>query len=258
MLVSLPQIAKVIDHALLHPALTDTEIHDGLLLAKKLRVAAVCVKPYSVFEAKKVLTGSDVLVCAVVGFPHGSSTTSIKVLEAEEAARDGALEIDMVVNVGKVLSGDWAYVANEIQAVNKAAVRQGATLKVIFENDFLAEEHITRLCGICTDASVAFVKTSTGFGFVKTTGGLYTYKGATVPHLRLMLTSVGPDVRVKAAGGVRTLDEMLFAMSLGVARIGTSGTAEILEEAARRGIGQTPVEVSIPAIDTVDTISKSY
>lgn len=258
MMVSLPQIAKVIDHSLLHPTQTDQEIRDGLELARQHKVAAACVKPYSVPVAKEVLAGSGVLVCAVVGFPHGNSTTFIKVLEAEEAVKDGAQEIDMVVNVGKVLGGAWDYVAAEIRAVNEAVTRQGGQLKVIFENDFLTDAHITRLCQLCTDLAVAFVKTSTGYGFVKVPGGYYTYRGATVPHLRLMLRSVGGQVQVKAAGGIRTLDEFLFAMTLGVSRIGASATDDILKEAARRGFGNEPVEVAIPGIiDTVDTAGKA-
>ena len=252
MLVSLPQIAKLFDHALLHPTQTDAEIHAVLLLAKKYGVAAVCVKPYSVPVATKALEGSDVLVCAVVGFPHGSCTTSTKVFEAEEAINYGACEIDMVVNVGKVLGGDWDYVTDEIQAVNKSVVNKGARLKVIFENDFLADEHIVRLCKICVEASVAFVKTSTGFGFVKMSNGFHASRGATIPHLKLMLANVSPKVGVKAAGGIRTLDEVLHMMSLGVARIGMSSTAAILEEAARRGIGQDPVEVEVS--DMTDTL----
>ncbi|KAI1249117.1 hypothetical protein MGN70_008726 [Eutypa lata] len=267
MMVSLPQIAKVIDHSLLHPTMTDAEIREGLLLAKKHKVAAACIKPYSIPLAKEILSGGsgddggapvDVLICAVVGFPHGNSTTFIKALEAEEAVKDGAHEIDMVVNVGKVLGGEWDYVRDEIKTVNAAVAQHGAALKVIFENDFLADDHIVRLCQICTALDVAFVKTSTGYGFVKTPGGYYTYRGATIPHLRLMLRNVGSNVQVKAAGGIRTLDELLFVMSLGVKRIGASATAEILKEASRRGINQEPVEVPIPAIvDTVDTAGTS-
>ncbi|KAI3318093.1 deoxyribose-phosphate aldolase [Xylariaceae sp. AK1471] len=257
--VTLPQIAKMIDHSLLHPTLTDKEILSGLKVAKALKVAAACVKPYSVPIAADVLAGSGVSICAVIGFPHGNSTTAIKVLEAEECLREGAHEIDMVVNVGKVLGDDWEYVTNEIRAINDVVTKQHSTntsasanaaiLKVIFENDFLEEEHIAHLCKICSALSVAFVKTSTGYGFVKHPGGrglnLYTYKGATVPHILLMKANVGPSVGVKAAGGIRTLDEVLLAMTLGVSRIGASATEAILEEAVARGIGATPVQVSL-------------
>ncbi|KAI0887072.1 deoxyribose-phosphate aldolase [Annulohypoxylon maeteangense] len=228
------QIAKLIDHSLLHPTMTDKEILAGLEVAKKYKVAAACIKPYCIQMAKDILNGSGVLICAVIGFPHGNSTTTIKVLEAEEAVKAGAQEIDMVVNVGKVLGGDLEYVTNEIRAINEAVVKHGAALKVIFENDYLEDDHIIRLCKICTSLSVAFVKTSTGYGFVKQPNGLYSYKGATLPHLELMKANVGPTVQIKAAGGVRTLSEVLAIASLGVARIGASATTAIMEEAISR------------------------
>ncbi|KAI0891031.1 deoxyribose-phosphate aldolase [Annulohypoxylon nitens] len=228
------QIAKLIDHSLLHPTMTDKEILAGLEVAKKYKVAAACIKPYCIPMAKDVLDGSGVLICAVIGFPHGNSTTAIKVLEAEEAVKAGAHEIDMVVNVGKVLGGDWEYVTDEIRAINEAVVKHGASLKVIFENDYLEDEHIIRLCKICMEISVAFVKTSTGYGFVKQPNGLYSYKGATSPHLKLMKANVGPTVQIKAAGGVRTLSEVLTVASLGVTRIGASATTAIMEEAISR------------------------
>ncbi|XDG05576.1 hypothetical protein ABKA04_005191 [Annulohypoxylon sp. FPYF3050] len=214
--------------------MTDKEILAGLEVAKKYKVAAACIKPYCIPMAKDVLDDSGVLICAVIGFPHGNSTTAIKVLEAEEAVKAGAHEIDMVVNVGKVLGGDWEYVTDEIRAINEAVVKRGASLKVIFENDYLEDEHIVRLCKICTDISVAFVKTSTGYGFVKQPNGLYSYKGATLPHLKLMKANVGPTVQIKAAGGVRTLSEVLMVASLGVTRIGASATTAIMEEAISR------------------------
>ena len=235
------QVAGVIDHSLLHPTLTDAEILDGLHLARKHSVAAACVKPYSVPTAREVLDGSPVKICAVVGFPAGNSTTRIKVLEAEEAVRAGAHEIDVVVNVGKVLSQDWAYVADEIRAVNEAVTKTPvgesdsqahAILKVIFENDYLPDAAIVRLCDICSETGVAFVKTSTGFGFVKQPNGMYSYKGATVPQLKLMRENCPPGVQIKAAGGVRTLAELLLVMQLGVTRVGATATESILKEAA--------------------------
>ncbi|CAJ2509688.1 Uu.00g147140.m01.CDS01 [Anthostomella pinea] len=243
--VTLPQIAKLIDYSLLHPTMTDRDILAGLELAKKYKVTTACVKPYSIPVAKDALAGSGVLICAVVGFPHGSSTTHTKVLEAEEAVSAGAHEIDMVVNVGKVLGADWEYVTNEIRAINDTVVRHDAALKVIFENDFLDDDHIVYLCKICTSLSVAFVKTSTGYGFVKQPNGFYTYRGATVTRLKLMKANVGPEVGIKAAGGIRTLDDLLFAMSLGVNRIGASATASIMEEAIKPGIKNTPTEVPL-------------
>ncbi|KAL2017209.1 hypothetical protein VTK56DRAFT_2416 [Thermocarpiscus australiensis] len=187
--ISLGAIAKLIDHSLLHPTMTDTEIEAGLQIAKRYNVAAACIKPYSIPAARDILAGTDVLICAVIGFPHGNSTTSVKVAEAREAVQSGAHEIDMVVNIGKVLGGDWDYVRDEIKAVNDAATgtttqvggaSDGRTgiLKVIFENDYLQEEHIVQLCRICTEVGVAFVKASTGYGFVKQAdGGAYSYEG---------------------------------------------------------------------------------
>ncbi|KAE8381887.1 hypothetical protein BDV26DRAFT_56369 [Aspergillus bertholletiae] len=242
--ITLPQLAKMIDHSLLHPTMTDEDIVAGLRIARASNVATACVKPYLIPLAKKELAGSDVLVCPVIGFPHGNSTTEIKVIEATAAAKAGGNEIDMVVNVGKVLGGDWDYVTEEIRQINEAVVAHGAILKVIFENDYLQSEHIARLCEICTKLNVAFVKTSTGYGFVKQKDGSYNYRGATVKDLKLMREKSGKDVQIKAAGGVRTLDDLLHVMSLGVTRIGATATVAILEEAKKRGINNEPVEVS--------------
>jgi deoxyribose-phosphate aldolase len=229
------EIAKMIDHSLLHPTLTDAELREGCQLALRYDVASVCIKPYAVPLASEMLAGSDVLVGTVIGFPAGNSAVSIKVAETIQACLDGAVEIDMVVNLGKVLAEDWDYVTSEIRAVNTACTDHGAILKVIFENDYLPEDRYKiRLCDICTEAGVAFVKTSTGYGFVKGSDGKYSYEGATLPDLRLMLDHVGPGVRVKAAGGVRTLDGLLTVKDMGVSRLGASATAAILEEAYRR------------------------
>lgn len=225
----------MIDHSLLHPTMTDAELRDGCELAKKYQVASVCIKPYAVAMAAELLAGSDVLVGTVIGFPHGNSTTIIKVAETIQACKDGAVEIDMVVNIGKVLGGDWAYVQDEIQAVKTACADNGAILKVIFENDFLPEDaDKIRLCEICTAVGTEFVKTSTGYGFVKGADGKYSYEGATEHDLRLMLNHVGPGILVKAAGGVRTLDGLLKVKEMGVARLGASATATIMEDAYRR------------------------
>ncbi|PYH94312.1 deoxyribose-phosphate aldolase [Aspergillus ellipticus CBS 707.79] len=234
--VTLAQLAKMIDHSLLHPTMTDTDILAGLKTARDNHVATACIKPYMISVAKKELAGSDVLVCPVIGFPHGNSTTEIKVLEATAAAKAGGNEIDMVVNVGKICQ------------INDAVIANGAILKVIFENDYLQAEHIARLCEICTELKVAFVKTSTGYGFVKQTDGAYNYKGATVKDLKLMKERSGEKVQIKAAGGVRTLDDLQHVMSLGVTRIGATATVAILEEARKRGIGNEPVEVSFKPI----------
>jgi deoxyribose-phosphate aldolase len=241
--VTLRDLAKMIDHSLLHPTMTDEDVRKGCELARKYDVATACVKPYSIPLACEVLAGSDVLVCPVIGFPHGNSTTAIKVREAEEAAKAGGKEIDMVINIGKALGGDWGYVRDEIKAINDVVVANGAILKVIFENDYLQDSHIIRLCEICSAIGVAFVKTSTGYGFVKQPDGSYNYKGATMPHLKLMRAHCPPSVQIKAAGGVRTLDDLLLVRSLGVTRIGATATAAILEEAKKRGIGEKPVAI---------------
>jgi len=229
--ITLRDLAKMIDHSLLHPTMTDAEIRKGCELARKYDVATACIKPYSIALAKEVLAGSDVGICAVIGFPHGNSTTTMKVKETEAAVRDGSTEIDMVINIGKALGGDWDYVHAEIKAIDDAA----PVLKVIFENDYLQDTHIIRLCEICSEIGVAFVKTSTGYGFLKQDNGMYAYKGATVEHLKLMRKHCPPRVQIKAAGGVRTLDDLLLVRSLGVTRIGATATATILDEAEKRG-----------------------
>lgn len=246
--VTLTQIAKMIDHSLLHPTMTDEDILSGLRIAKENNVATACVKPYHTPLAKQELAGTDVQVCPVIGFPHGNSTTEIKVAEAIAAAKAGGAEIDMVVNIGKVLGGDWEYVMHEINAINQAVTAHGAILKVIFENDYLRSEHIIRLCKICARLKVAFVKTSTGYGFVKQSDGSYNYLGATIKDLKLMREHSGPDVQIKAAGGVRTLDDLLHVMSIGVTRIGATATVAILDEARKRGIGNEPMTVTFKPI----------
>lgn len=232
--------------------MTDEEIKTGLEIARKYKTATACVKPYSIPQAKAALEGTGVLVCPVIGFPAGNSTVEVKVFEADRAVEAGGNEIDMVVNIGKVLGNDWEYVEQEIRAVNTAVTSKGAILKVIFENDFLQDEHIIRLCEICSSLGVAFVKTSTGYGFVKQPSGLYSYKGATVPHLRLMRKHSKDSVQIKAAGGVRTLDDLLYVMSLGVTRIGATATVAIIEEAKARGISDTPMEVEIKPMAGAD------
>ncbi|EOD48416.1 putative deoxyribose-phosphate aldolase protein [Neofusicoccum parvum UCRNP2] len=230
--------------------MTDADILEGLSISKKYGVATACVKPYLIPLAKKELEGTDVLVCPVIGFPHGNGTTEVKVFEATRAASAGGKEVDMVINIGKALGGDWDYIADEIRQINEAVVKNGAILKVIFENDFLKEEHIIRLCQICSDIGVGFVKTSTGYGFVKQPNGLYTYSGATIPHLKLMRKHSKPEVQVKAAGGVRTLDDLLHVMSLGVTRIGATATVAIMEEAVSRGITDQPSAVEFKPMTT--------
>lgn len=233
--VSLASLAKMIDHSLLHPTMTDEAIVAGCQLSKRYDVATACVKPYAVKLARDILHGSGVEVCSVIAFPHGNSTTAMKVLEAKAAVVEGATEIDMVVNLGKVLSGDWRYVSEDIKAVNAAVVSNGALLKVIFENDYLEDQQIIKLCEICALHAVAFVKTSSGYGFVKQSNGMYSYQGATDHQLRLMRAHSPSYVQVKAAGGVRSLDDLLRVREIGVTRIGATATESILEDARRRG-----------------------
>lgn len=229
------ELAKMIDHSLLHPTMTDDELQQGCEVAKQYGVASVCIKPYAIKQAVEWLKGSDVLVGTVIGFPHGNSSIAIKVAETEQACLDGAVEIDMVVNIGKVLGQDWDYVHQEITAIKAACAKHGAILKVIFENDFLPEDKFKiRLCEICSEVNAEFVKTSTGYGFVKGPDGTYSYEGATEHDLRLMRAHAAPHVQVKAAGGVRTLDGLLKVRELGVTRLGASATATIMEDAYRR------------------------
>lgn len=232
---TLRELAKMIDHSLLHPTMTDADILAGCEVARKYNVATVCVKPYAVTMCKDALQGSDVAVCSVIGFPHGNSATSIKVAESELALREGATEIDMVINIGKALGGDWDYVRADIEAVNQACLRHGGILKVIFETDYLQDEHIIKLCEICSELKVAFVKTSSGYGFVKQPSGDYNYQGATEHVLKLMRQYTAPEVQIKAAGGVRTLDQLLKVRELGCARCGATATETMLNEAKKRG-----------------------
>lgn len=225
----------MIDHSLLHPTMTDAEVEAGCVLARSYDVATVCVKPYCIEEALRPLEGSDVRVCAVIGFPHGNSSIEIKVAEAGAAVRDRACEIDMVVNIGKVKGRDWSYVAREIAAIQRAVVESDAILKVIFENDYLTDNEIVRLCEISSGVGVAFTKTSSGYGFVKGEDGRYGYEGAIPRHLKLMRAHCAPEVEIKAAGGVRTLDDLLAVRALGVTRVGATATAAILDEAKARG-----------------------
>ena len=233
--VPLKTLSKMIDHSLLHPTMTDKDILNGCALASKYDVATVCVKPYAATMARDAMAGSGVGVCSVVGFPQGNSTTAIKAAETVQAIRDGASEIDMVINIGKALGGDWQYVSNEIRVVNDVCLSKGALLKVIFETDYLQDEQIIRLCEICSRCKAAFIKTSTGYGFIKQPSGFYSYAGATEHNVTLMRSCADASVRIKAAGGIRTLDDLLRFRALGVARIGATATEAILEEAAKRG-----------------------
>lgn len=226
----------MIDHSLLHPTFTDKFLQSECIAAKELNVATVCIKPYAVIMAKEILGNSSVKVCTVIGFPHGSNSVAQKIRETEETCKNGAVEIDFVINIGKVLSEDWNYISNEIRLINEAVISNNAVSKVIFENDFYAEDKFKiRLCEICNDHQVAFVKTSTGYGFVKQPDGKYSYKGATDHDLKLMREKCLPGIQVKAAGGIRTLDDLLRVKNIGVTRVGATATKEIISEAVKRG-----------------------
>jgi deoxyribose-phosphate aldolase len=217
-------IAKMIDHSLLQQVLTDAELEEGCRVARAYDVASVCIKPYAVRLAASILAGSTVAVGTVIGFPHGGHVTDVKVAESERAMDDGARELDMVVNIGKVLSKDWRYVANDIRPVVAVAHHRQALVKVIFENCFLTDEHKEQLCRICGELRADFVKTSTGYGST----------GATHEDLRLMRRCSPPHVQVKAAGGVRTFDQLLAVRALGVARVGATASKPILDECKAR------------------------
>jgi len=236
------QLAKMIDHSLLHPTMTDQELEDGCRLAAKYGVASVCIKPYAVKRAAELLKGSGVFVGAVIGFPHGNSCTESKRYETELACRDGAAEIDMVINLGKALSGDWEYVERDVKAVCDEAHQRGAKVKVIFENDYLtkggaglgSDDFKKKLCQVCERAGADWVKTSSGYGFVKQADGSYNYQGATEHDLTLMRASVSAKVQVKAAGGVRGLDGLIKVRDLGASRCGATATAAMLDDYRRR------------------------
>jgi deoxyribose-phosphate aldolase len=232
-------IAGMVDHALLNPALDQKALEAGLRLAKDYAVASVCIVPHYLGRAAEVLAGSGVRATTTIGFPHGANATSVKVNEAERAIADGAAELDMVVNVTRVLSSDWDYVEGEIRVIVELSHARGVKLKVIFENCYLDDSHKIRLCQLCGALTVDWVKTSTGFG----TGG------ATLSDLRLMREHSPPAVEVKAAGGVRTLDE-LFEFRPFVTRCGLSRTREILDDCRKR-LGLEP-------ISSVETTSSAY
>jgi len=218
------EIARMIDHSLLNPAMTDQDLEEGCYIALQYNVATVCIKPYYLKRCAGLLAGSTVKPTTVIGFPHGGHATAIKVAETEQALRDGARELDMVVNIGKVLSGDWDYVRQDIRAVVETGHAAGALVKVIFENCYLQDAHKIRLCELCGEVGADFVKTSTGYGA----------GGATIEDLRLMRKHAPPYVQVKAAGGIRTLDQLLEARAAGATRVGATRTADILEECKRR------------------------
>ena len=229
-------IAKTIDHSLLKPELDDAFVEDGCRLAAEYDVASVCVPPVHVRRAAVLLDGTDVKVGTVVGFPHGYATTETKVAETRQALADGATEIDMVLQIGALKSGRDADVQYDIAAVVEVAHADGAIVKVIFENAYLTDEEKVRACHLTEAAGADFVKTSTGFA----------PGGATHDDLRLMRANTSPHIRVKAAGGVRTLDALLDVMALGVTRIGATATKSIIDDFRERKAGREPVHSGAP------------
>jgi deoxyribose-phosphate aldolase len=226
-----PDLAKMIDHSLLNPTLTATQLEEGIQLALAYDVASVCIMPYYLERCASLLRGSTVRASTTIGFPHGGNPTEIKVAEVKKAAMDGGEELDMVVNISQVLSGNWDFVARDIQAVTTATHDAGQKIKVIFENCYLNDEQKIRLCKICGEIGVDWVKTSTGYG----TGG------ATLDDLRLMRRHSPSTVQIKAAGGVRDLDTLLAVREIGVTRCGATRTSAMLDEARKR-LSLSPVE----------------
>ncbi len=229
-------VSRMIDHSLLNPTLTVAELEAGCLLARLYDVGSVCILPYQLSRCAQLLKGSAVAPSTTIGFPHGGHTRSIKVAEARQAMSDGAVELDMVVNISQVLSSGYGYVKDEIAAIFDVARTGGGKLKVIFENAYLKDEHKIRLCEICGEVGVDWVKTSTG----------YAPSGATDDDLRLMRKHSPSQVQVKAAGGVRDFDRLMAVRALGVTRVGASRTSEILE-AARAHLGLAPISTAAPS-----------
>jgi deoxyribose-phosphate aldolase len=217
-------IAKMIDHSLLNPTMSHDDFDSGIQLAIAYDVASVCIMPYYLKRCAELLAGSTVMPSTTIGFPHGGHTSDIKVAEAKRAIADGCRELDMVVNISKVLSGDWGYVREDIHGVIDTAHQAGQKVKVIFENCYLTDDQKKKLCEICGELNADWVKTSTGYG----TGG------ATIEDLQLMRQYSPAHVQVKAAGGVRDLEMVLKVRAIGVTRCGASRTKEMLDEARTR------------------------
>jgi len=223
-------IARMIDHSLLNPTLTTQELEDGCQLAIRYDVASVCILPYALRRCADILGGTAVHSSTTIGFPHGGQTTAIKLAEARQALIDGGQELDAVINISKARSGDWAYVRNEIAVLTELVHDGGAKIKIVFENAYLDDAAKIRLCEMCGEMGVDWVKTSTG----------YAPSGATIDDLKLMRKHSPPQVQVKAAGGIRDLDALLEVRDLGVSRVGATRTESMLEECRRR-LGLEPL-----------------
>ena len=217
-------IAKMIDHSLLNPALTTADLEKGCQIALDYDVASVCIMPFCLKRCAEMLAGSTVRASTTIGFPHGGHTTAVKLAEARQALADGGQELDTVANISQVLSGHWDYVRTELKSIIGLAHDHGRKVKVIFENCYLNDEQKIRLCQICGELNADWVKTSTGYG----TGG------ATIDDLKLMRKHAPAHVQVKAAGGVRDLDKLLEVRAIGVTRVGATRTVDMLTECKRR------------------------
>ena len=239
MAITLRDIAKTLDHSTLQPFLTEDDIRKGCDIALQYDTATVCARPGDMPLVVKMLSGSDVKPCTVIGFPHGAHHTSVKVFEAERALDDGCQELDMVLNIGRMLHGEEAYVQDEIAALAKAANARNALLKVILETCYLNDEQKKIACRLSEAAGADFVKTSTGYGS----------SGATVADVRLMRTAVSEKVSVKASGGIRTLDMVLACRNAGAARCGVSATVKIMEEAKERQANGTLTETPLNPVE---------
>jgi deoxyribose-phosphate aldolase len=245
------EISGMIDHALLHPTLSEKELLMGCRLAHDYSTATVCVKPCDVERANHLLSNSTTGVCTVIGFPHGANTREVKIRETQLACEQGASEVDLVLNLGRAMNGDWDYVESEINEVRETAHSTGAKLKVIFENDYWmkggaemsADGIKEKLCQICTHAGADWVKTSTGFGYVRQADGQLATRGATEHDVALMVRACMGKSQVKAAGGVKGFSTLLNMRALGATRIGTSSTQKILDE-CRTSLGLTVITIS--------------
>ena len=227
-------IAKMIDHSLLNPSLTTQELEEGCALAIRYSTASVCIMPYYLARCAELLAGTQVYASTTIGFPHGGHTTSVKLAEARQALKDGGQELDVVINIGKARSGDWQYVQNEIFDLTEIIHGEGARIKVIFENAYHDDASKIRLCQICGEIGVDWVKTSTG----------YAPSGATLPDLELMRKYSPPAVQIKAAGGIRDLDTLFAVRAIGVSRVGATRTEAMLEECRKR-LGLEPIAQSL-------------
>lgn len=236
-------IAKMLDHSTLQPFLTDEDIRKGCELALRYDTASVCARPCDMPLVVSLLRGSDVKVCTVIGFPHGTHRTAIKVAEAKQALADGCTELDMVINIGKLLGGDEDYVRDEIRQIVQVAHEAGALVKVILETCYLTDAQKVTACHLSEEAGADFVKTSTGYGT----------KGCTIQDLQLMRRSVSERVQVKGSGGIRDLDTVLSARAVGATRCGVSATAAIMAEAEKRY-----AEGTLQEVDTLKDMEGGY